>query len=1136
MVKNVTATRESAREFPNEIIRASAGTGKTFELSNRYLKLLAHGVECQTILATTFTRKGAGEILDRIVSRLSDAALSESGAEKLSRELDWQLSQTRAAAVLHNLLRNLHRLEIGTLDSFFNRVAKAFSLELGLPPSWEIVEELQMNRLYDQSIQAVLQRQSVIHLLHMLAKGQADRRVASLIRDTVDQAYSIFQESGPEPWDQLERTGHFLPDHQLELLVAHILDLKPDKKSLKKHWESVKQMAAAGDWSEFASTRSFQNFLDGNLKFGQTKLTPDIIEIYQKLVNHCTAFIQQRLINQNHSTRDLLQEFGTILEQAKTETGFLRFDDVTMRLPEVVSNWDTDRFGFRLDRQIQHLLLDEFQDTSLGQWNVIRPFAQRVTTASDSLRSFFCVGDMKQAIFGWRGGVAEIFDLVDQELPNLAARKLIKSYRSAPPVIDLVNETFLNVDRYDCDDVVVNEAIRKWATWFEPHSTEHRDWPGYVTLEMAKDCSASQKSNEWSKDTIRNENVMKMTVERVKELSETLPVDRTIGVIVRTNSEVADLIFRLQREGIRASEEGGNALTDSAAVELVLSAIKLADFPGDSIARFHLSHSPLGNTFGLIPENETNQKQNGQAAVVAAASLRESLVNDGYGPTVERLSRSLTPSCTRRELLRLQQLVQVAYDSPNHHDAWQLRPGQFVAYVRDEVKISDESSANVRVMTIHKAKGLEFDVVVFPVPLTSRGWAGLTPSVVVGRPTPASPIEIATRYANRDTRRLLPPKFQQVFEEDRQRNVRESMCVLYVALTRAAHATHVIVSHGAKVDHQSAAGILMATLCPDGDRREGLLYERGDPTWFLSAIGRQTDSTELDLSKFYLAEAEKLNPGTISKEIRSGRGLPRTAPSLLEGGERLVLRSVLRSEKNKLALARGRLLHGCFELVEWLDRGLPDDSVLLEHLRKLDPAADGDDLLRSFHKLLQHDNVQRLLSRESYEEMYLISFSDSQSDSCGGPRLEVFNERPFAVQLDSGWLEGIIDRLIIVYDGDRPIAADIIDFKTDEAASGKRLREQVDRYQPQLKAYQAAASQFLKLPLERIGTRLLFVESGHLENLHLVESSFSPDTPMGLPIPKRKKFKKPQSANGATPKRPVRKKSDVNQKTLWPED
>jgi ATP-dependent exoDNAse (exonuclease V) beta subunit len=423
---------------------------------------------------------------------------------------------------------------------------------------------------------------------------------------------------------------------------------------------------------------------------------------------------------------------------------------------------------------------------------VIRPFAKKVTESEDSLRSFFCVGDMKQAIFGWRGGVAEIFDLVDDQLPNLNPKSLSTSYRSSQHVIDLVNDVFLNVNKYTCNDPIIDEAIQKWPAWFTEHTTQ-RDLAGHITLEMASDCDQSQKRFEETKDRNRNRHMVRRTIRRIKKLVRTLPDHHTIGVIVRTNSEVAELIFALQQANIHASEEGGSPLTDSAAVEAILSAIKLADHPGDSIARFHLSHTPLGLALGLEPETLKNQRENAAAARIAAADLRSRLVSDGYGPAIESLARHLLDHCTKREVLRMQHLVRVAYDSPSDHEQWHLRPGRFVEYVREEVKVSDQSSAQVRVMTIHKSKGLEFDVVVLPMKCTSQGWAGFVPNVVVGRESPTAPIDIATRYMGEKLRKLLPENFQSMFAADRQRNVREAMCVLYVALTRARHAYYSVV-------------------------------------------------------------------------------------------------------------------------------------------------------------------------------------------------------------------------------------------------------------------------------------------------------------------------------------------------------
>lgn len=1094
-----SARRELLGEFPNQIIRASAGTGKTFALSNRYLKLLASGAECQTILATTFTRKGAGEILDRIMERLSDAALSEEKAEKLSEELEFRVPQPRAAKILFDLLANLHRLEISTLDSFFNRVAKAFALELRLPPTWEIVDEQQIGRMEDDAIQLVLKQVSVINLLHMLTKGEASRRVASMVRDTVKNIYLAYRESGYEPWDKLKPTGQYIPKDQLELLLGQIDGLEVEKKNIQKHWDNmVKPAVMAGDWPKFIETSAFQNFLNGNPKFSRSKLPPEVLEIFEKLKSHCSAFVSEKLIAQNQSTRDLLKEFGELLEKAKDETGALRFDDVTERLMHFVSMWDTERFSFRLDHQIQHLLLDEFQDTSLAQWKVIRPFAQAVTSDAESLRSFFCVGDMKQAIFGWRGGIAEIFDLVDDELPNLEeTTQQTASYRSSQPVIDVVNDVFSNVDKYQCDKDIFNQAIYDWGcNWFEPHSTNRGDLAGYVTIEMAGDCPQNQKQFEDTKDRIRNEKVIKKTVKRIKELLKTIPEHHSIGVIVRTNREVNELIGALQNQLIPASEEGGVPLTDSAAVELILSAITLADHPGNSAARFHLSHSPLAKRFGLRPETPETQRDNIAATQKSASELRTELIANGYGQTIESLARLLLESCTARETLRLQHLVRVAYENLSEGDQWELRPDRFVRYVREEVKISDQSSARVRVMTVHKCKGLEFDVVVLPMKLRTAGWAGLTPNVVVGRDSATSPINIATRYANENVRKLLPPDFQNMFDQERQRNVREAMCVLYVGMTRAVHAMHVVLSYGAKPDHKSPSGILMATLCPDAAREEGTLFEHGDPDWYKKSE-RVDEPDPFGLDEFYLPETVTLARGSVSKEVRSGRGLPNKSPSALEGGGKIRLGSIFDEHDDYAARIRGVMIHGCLELVQWIDEAIPGRDQLAAHLKRLDPTIENfDSFIDDFYSIIKQNNIKNLLSRGTYQESYLLEFAKPDEIMLEANRLQVQTERPFAVEVDGGVLRGLIDRLVLVYQGNRIVAADIIDFKTDEV-SGQNLQSKIQHYSPQLTAYRDAVAKFARIPIEQISTRMVFVGSGQVINLDLIENSIGGTTRKG---------------------------------------
>ncbi len=1075
--------------FRNESIRASAGTGKTFALSNRYLRLLVSGVDCHEILATTFTRKGAGEILDRIIERLSNAALDDGCAERLSGELGWQLDRARASLVLNKLLGDLHRLEISTLDSFFNRVAQAFSLELGLPPSWEIVEEQQIDALRDRAIQQILRSETVVGLIHLMAKGEVQRRIATLVRDTVKSSYGIFRESDEEAWNQIPDLGRFMTAEELNKIIGDIEGVEFKDKRVKKQVDKDVLLGRQEKWDEFCANSIFQRILGDGLYYNKP-IQPDLVKRYLQILPHCQKLITNRLIQQNTSTYELMKLYGEIFEASINESGSLRFDDITQRLLLFVSMWDTDRFSFRLDNKIQHLLLDEFQDTSPAQWSVIKPFAEKVTQDAPD-HSFFCVGDVKQAIFGWRGGVAEIFDLAENQLENLqAGEPLTQSYRSSPVVIEMVNEVFGNLDKFNSNHDSVDPSVHNWSKCFSSHSTA-RDYAGHATVSYAPDCDPNEYkgsgrySDENLKHYLRNENVLDETVAKVKKLTEEMP-GKSIGVLVRTNAAVGRLIFRLQQMNVDASEEGGNPLTDSAAVEVVLSAIQLADHPGDSVARFHLSYSPLAEQLGLTPETPENQKANINATITASAELRRQLMVDGFGPAIERLARCLIEKCTRRELLRLQQLIRVAYQ---YNDQWSLRVSQFVSFVREECKVSDQSSADVRVMTIHKSKGLEFDIVVIPMLFSKNGWLHNPPPIVVGRENPTDPVKMVSRWAKEAHRSLLPQEIQDVFDEDRKRSVREAMCVLYVALTRAVHAVHVVLSWSAgssskskKVEHhRSDAGLLIATLT-DGMRREGVVYEHGDPDWFKKPKPETSEEISgLRLEEFYLAEDASLRTGTVSGETRTGRGLPAKSPSSLEGGAELQLSSLFSDRDRKDALDFGTLIHGCFELIDWLDYAEPTDDQIVKQLLRIDPTIEStSDIVKSFRQMLALPNVNELMNHRVYLTKFLPAFLITPEIMHDEFRVEVQNERPFAVNLENGMLQGFIDRLILVYQGDSLIAADVIDFKTDACADDQELAVKLKYYRPQLEAYRLAVSHFAKLPLAAISTRLVFVHSDQI--------------------------------------------------------
>ncbi len=1072
MSRNETAALELEGEFPNEVIRASAGTGKTFELSNRYLRLLASGAESNSILATTFTRKGAGEILDRIIGRLSAAALDAAAAAELSEQLQWKLTSVRSADVLQSLLQNLHRLEIGTLDSFFNRFAKAFSLELGLPATWEIVEQQVIERIQDQAIERILYEDNVDHLLHMMSHGEAKRRIATEIRDTVGDLYEVFTESNFDSWDRIPRSKGLLNESALAALIESLPDVElPDLKSWRTAWNKLAQRLVDQEWDKIVGDGIVGKVAAGETKYQRREIPEGVHAVARIVLDHCAALITNQLIARNLATRDLLKLFGNEYEPLKSSKGQLRFQDVTSRLSDFIESVNVEGLSFRLDNQVRHLLLDEFQDTSPAQWNVMSPFAKRVTAQDDATHSFFCVGDVKQAIFGWRGGAAEIFDRVEGELPNLAnTAARTKSWRSSPEVIKFVNLVFQNLDRFAPDPKKyqkVAQAVHSWQDWFQEHETARTDLQGCATVEFAETVLGDDGKPDGT------ESLFAATVKKIQQLHEDLPDSKSIGVLVRKNAEIGEIIFRLRQLGIPASEEGGNPLTDSAAVEVVLAALKLADSPGDSLARFRVSHSLLGPHFGIAQQTADNQSACMAQAIAASKSIRRQLVTLGYGAFIESLARVLSPDCTAREATRLQQLVQVAYSSESGRDNWELRPSRFVSFIRNEYRAVEPSSARIRVMTIHKSKGLEFDAVVIPLRSGRHDQlVGRPPKVITGRPSPTEPIDVVTRHVGKETQALLPKSVQKLFSDHDSQVIREAMCLLYVALTRAVHATHVILDPSTKLRSATAASVVLSTVTDkDRDEDDGLLvHQRGNLNWHQAYSSEtpenQSDSTErAGDSSFYLPSDASLGEHSITQETTSGRGIANRFPSA--SGKLLgnTFGDRLRPRQNQRGTAVGSLLHACLEQVDWLDQSEPPtDEILMTRLGKINPDPNlVESAIKKFRNAVQQPNIKELLSH------------NKQMSQDEASELIVLSEHRFSVETESGLLSGSIDRLILTYVSGQLARAEIIDFKSDDVTA-ETAPDRAGSYRLQMDAYAEAVSSVFNLPEDRISQTIVFTK------------------------------------------------------------
>ncbi|MDA7951123.1 MAG: UvrD-helicase domain-containing protein [Pirellulaceae bacterium] len=1086
---------QNSTDHPHLMIRASAGTGKTFQLTNRYLSLLFEGVDPSTILASTFTRKAAGEISQRVLLRLAEAALDLNAHSDLKIHLSNTPSQERLLPLLEKLFTHLHGLQISTLDAHFSKSARNFCLELGLSPNWKIIDEIELSQLHTRALLELLRQEEerLPTLFHLLFKGEASRELTGELLLLVKSLHELYLITDEKTWHPFPRPKGLSSDELLNatkrFLQFPLEEIPKHKKILEGH-EEAQVAVRTGQWDLLLEKGIGKKVAAGETTYYNKDLSDDLIEIYVPLIKQARANFLNRLYEQTVATYSFLDQYNALYQKQKAEIKGLTFTEVTYLLAEASHQQRLPSSTYRSGAPLEHLLLDEFQDTSTAQWSILRPMAQEIVSGTTQ-QSFFCVGDTKQAIYGWRGGVAEIFDQLEEELTSLDSKELTCSYRSSPVIMDVVNQVFENLNHLDQFSLTgdYHQIYKQWQKKFTHHKSAKENLAGFVQIETA------DKPNSDISAQNTKQSLWEATADRVEQIHQNAP-HKTIGILVRTNSAIKEIIYELQRRGIRASEEGGNPLTDSPAVEILLSLCHFADHPGDLATCYHLFRSPLQNELGLTDyQDKTKNRQ-------IAAQLRKELLQKGYGGMLTSWIEKLAPNCGKRDLSRLRQLLAFAHTYQKNAT---LRGDDFCNYIQNQ-RVPDPTDDRIRVMTIHKSKGLEFDAVVLPELTAPLAGMPQRNKYTLMRSHPAAPIESVIRYASQTTQAFLPPKWQEAFARTQAENVNESLCTLYVAMTRAAQALYLIMPPQEKSLGETKtfdySRLLRATLTDGSPFMENSIpYQIGHPTWYEESppmISKATTAEPMNLAP----RTPLLPKGTLGRR----RGWETIQPSELAGGNQRTIEQICRSQTST-AQRRGETFHKWFEQISWLEEGIPSK----EELRLLGLEIFGDqpgileEWLTTFEQIVMSSSLKSILSREDYLETGLpfskpIVDRIHQAKAEGTLSLQVANEYRFACRQNYQLVSGSIDRLVLFLLTDKEreteeyLAADILDYKTDQLnetaqpSEGASLsspfeqaaKEKGEYYAPQLAAYTETVRSMTSLAPEAIGSRLLFVQHGLL--------------------------------------------------------
>jgi len=1061
---------QSQPKSKHTIVRASAGSGKTYELTSSYIARLIDGEDPSGMLATTFTKAAAGEILHRVLERLSAGVLDASSLTELRIAVNNPtLSHERCAQVLTNLVQQLHRMSIMTIDSFFSRMASSFSFELGLPMKYRLLEEDEDESLRESSVDQALHECSSSEMVELLRSLQGDRvqlQTHSAIMKAVGTGYSMYLATNAEApvWDTIEPVGCKMSAADLNVAIAN-LELtpvpvsktgKPNGNWVKAHTKCVAAIRA-NDWANMLKGGLGGSILEGirtdeTPTYRKLEIPVDLIEALTPIVEHARNALIIEHIQRTLAVFKLMERFDHAYRGAKMSSGQLSFDDPPRLLNEAGVTGELEHLYYRLDASIRHVMLDEFQDTSMPQFNLIEPIIDELLSQDEEGRSVFVVGDIKQSLYSWRQAEPMLLGAMTDRWENFGERQLSKSWRSSPVVLDAVNAIFGDLPDNDAmrSKEVGAKAAANWNAQYDSHKAAKEELPGYVSLTVAESDAENDKQ--------ATEEVLWSCANRVADARAQSP-DATIAVLVRQGKHIYPLLDKLNKLGVDACEDRGNPLVDAPCVAAAVSMLELIDHPSNSAALYHVRSTPLGNVVGLQDSNRLS---------TVTSDLRRRISLDGCVPILTQWLKESAGSMDARGFVRFNQLIELAgkLESDGRGGAATL------AMVAQTRKIDEPGHAPVRVITIHRSKGLEFDVVVLP--LLGQAW-GIRPDTLLSkRDIPLGPITQVTRYPS-EVMRAVHPDLQSIHDQSMLGQVNEELCCLYVAMTRAKLSIQMIVP--ADKDGRSdnpisrfslnPSHLLRAALAPDSPATPGsVLYETSSELEWSRGIGPQS------------VQAASAQRTPIALRIRPPQRLRASqlmsaAPSSGHESSKLQASSLLQSnEFGRYARDYGECIHAAFERIDWLE-AKPDDDTLSETLTRMGHESKTiATAIKELNATLKCEPIQQLLDQNLWLSDHPLSNSSEPS---------VHHERPFAVRMGKSGQERLVqgrfDRLVLGRDGDRVTNAQIIDYKTDRGAKGldaSKLAEFAAKHQSQMNAYRTAAASMYGLDETAIEVVLIF--------------------------------------------------------------
>ena len=841
---------------------ASAGSGKTFTLVRDYLTLLLDpkkSVGFQRILAITFTNKAAGEMKDRVLDYLVEFATEE--VEKANDMKEYLIGETglspveiqvKSLEVLQQILKDYSSFNIRTIDSFTNKLIKAFAFDLGLSMDFEV--ELDTDSLFQEAVDELISRigqdEDITRILVAFARYKTDEdRSWDITRDLFEISQLLLNENHLHEIEKLR--GKSISDFRklYRTLIA-------ERKKILAFWkengkEALSLMASKGLSEEdffskqapkffrkmeegasdlvFEKGSSIDKNMDAGKFYAQSKqqstkdaidaIAGELIRIYRESEEQFGTYYLYGLILKNLVPLAVLSSIYKILEEIKTENNIRLNAEFNQLISEHLRDQPAAFIYEKIGEKFKYFFIDEMQDTSVLQWLNLVPLLGNALSGSGT--GLMLVGDAKQAIYRWRGGRAEQFINLASERENQAShpfvvekrvRDLDTNYRSYSEIIGFNNDLFSYISSFFRGDSY-KDLYRRGN-----EQKQNKRSGGYVELQFLQSMRRAQE-----KDEAYSEAVLKKTKELLEEFQP-----EEICVLVRKRSQGTVIAKALMEEGIDILSSETLLLKNNAKVAFIIEFLRFQEKPDNKEALFEVLSFLYAHWNVQGPEHEFYERH----LNLDLNPLMESFEQYGFKSSsgdfstfsvyeqIESIIREF--GLNQGSDAFLQYFLDFVFDYTQRRSQKNLGFLEFWEEKKDKLNItSSEEAKAIRIMTIHKSKGLEFPVVIFPYDMQ-----------IYGERTPTAwykPLEgevfkdfSSLLVAASSKIQLTGERGEEIFEELQTEQELDSINLLYVCLTRAVEQLHVITeTRNNSVPPKTTSDLLTGYLKSTGLWEEG---------------------------------------------------------------------------------------------------------------------------------------------------------------------------------------------------------------------------------------------------------------------------------------------------------------------------